>query len=224
MERIDVPILIVGAGPVGLTAGHLFAKQGRDCLVVERRDGPQRHPAAHVVNARTLEIFRQIGLDMDAILRVASSPDDAGQVNFVTRLGGELIGRLPFERQGDDQLAVTPTPLRNISQHHLEPILAHALRAEPTAELRYRTIWEWSEQDDDGVTSIVRDLDTDATIEVRSRYLLAADGAGSRVRKSLGIDMLGPPSLQSFVAIHFAADLRAIVADRPGVLLSLIHI
>ena len=68
------------------------------------------------------------------------------------------------------------------------------------------------------MTSIVRDLATGEPIEIRSRYLLAADGAGSRVRKSLGIDMVGPAGLQSFVAIHFAADLRPLIADRLGVL------
>src|SRR4029077_118946 len=53
---------------------------------------------------------------------------------------------------------------------------------------------------------------------VRSRYLLAGDGAGSRVRKALGIEMVGPDRLQSFVMIHFQADLRALVRERPAIL------
>ncbi len=57
-EHIDVPYLIVGAGPTGMTAARLLANAGRRCLVVERRDRPQPNPSAHVVNARTLEIFR----------------------------------------------------------------------------------------------------------------------------------------------------------------------
>ena len=214
----DVDHLVVGAGPVGLTAALLLADQGRSCLTVERGDGTRRHPAAHVVNARTLEIFRQTGLDMTAIDAIAKDPVDAGHVNFVTRLNGQLIGRLPFERQGPDCLDDTPTPLRNISQHHLEPILAEAVASAPMAELRYRTDWESSVQDATGVTSTLRDLDTGRELEVRSRFVLAADGAGSRVRKSLGIDMVGPASLQSFIAIHFAADLRPLIADRLGVL------
>ena len=47
----------------------------------------------------------------------------------MTRLGGEVLGRLPYERQGDEVLAVTPTPLRNLSQHRFEPILLDALAA-----------------------------------------------------------------------------------------------
>lgn len=219
MTTIEIPHLIVGAGPVGLTAAHLLAHDGRRCLVAERRDGPLRHPAAHVVNARTLEIFRQAGLDMQAIDAIAHAPDDHGHVNFVTRLNGQLIGRLPFERQGDEVLELTPTPLRNISQHRLEPILAADAATSPDIDLRYRCEWQCSRQDDDGVTSTLRSLDTGEEFTVRSQYVLAADGAGSRIRKSLGIEMVGPPSIQSFIAIHFAAtDLRPAIADRPGVL------
>ena len=208
MSRIDVPFLVVGAGPVGTIGGILLAKQGRRCLVVERRDGPQTAPAAHVVNARSFEICRQAGLDMQAIDAACKRPEDAGHVRFVTRLAGEEIGSLPFERQGDECLRYTPTPLRNLSQHRFEPLLADALRKLPAAELRYGWQWESSEQDDDGVTSRLRELATDSVHEVRSRYVVAADGAGSRVRRSLGIEMRGPANLQSFMMIHFAANLR----------------
>ncbi len=218
MEHLDVPYLVVGAGPVGLTAAALLAQRGQRCVIVERRDGPLRHPAAHAVNARTLEIFRQCGLDMDTILGAATDPADAGHVNFLTRLDGELIGRLPYERQGPDCERFTPTPLRNISQHRLEPILSDAVMAAPEVDLRYSTEWRSSEQDADGVTSTVVDLHSGAAIRVRSRYLIAADGAGSRIRKSLGIEMEGPPQLESFVAVHFGADLRPVVEGRPGVL------
>ena len=98
-------------------------------LIVEVRDGPQRAPAAHAVNARTFEIWRQIGLDVDRIRSHAQDPADAGAVHWVTKLGGELIGSLPYERQGNEALAVTPTPLRNLSQHRLEPLLVDALDA-----------------------------------------------------------------------------------------------
>lgn len=218
ITHIDVPYLIVGAGPTGMTAAKLLATAGRTCLVVERRSTSQPNPSAHVVNARTLEIFRQAGFDMDAILAIAMDPADTGHVNFVTRLDGDLIGRLPFERQGDECLAHTPTPLRNISQHRLEPLMAHEIATAPGVDLRHDVEWVSSAQDDEGVTSVIRNLITGEETSVRSAYLLAADGAGSGVRKSLGIEMVGPISLQDFVAIHVLANLRPYVAERLGVL------
>lgn len=189
--ELDVPFLIVGAGPVGLTAARLLANAGRRCIVVERRDGPQRNPAAHVVNARTLEILHQAGFDMAAIARLAKDPADAGHVNFVTRLNGQLIGRLPFERQGEECLAHTPFPLRNISQHRLEPLMSAEVAALPEVDLRYSTEWVSGTQTDDGVVSVIRDLATGEETVVRSSMLFGADGAGSAVRKWLGIEMIG---------------------------------
>jgi 2,4-dichlorophenol 6-monooxygenase len=218
MKHIEVPILVVGAGPVGMLAAILLARDGREVLIVERRVGIQEAPAAHVINARTLEIFRQAGVDMDAVGAIATDPSDGGQVLFMTQIAGEEIGRLPFGQQGDDCLRHTPTPLRNISQHELEPILADTVMGLAGAEIRYGQEWQSAEQDAEGVTSIVRDVESGESIEVRSRYLIAADGAGSRVRKSLGIEMEGPPRLGSYMMVHFGANLRPLVKDRPGVL------
>jgi len=223
MDRIDVPVLIVGAGPVGLTGGILLARQGLASHVVERRSGPQRAPAAHVVNPRTLEVFRQVGLDMQAVDALAQDPADAADVVWCTSLAGEELGRLPFERQGDEWLASTPHPLRNLSQHRLEPLLLEHLRKTPGSEVHYGQQWEESSADADGVTSVVRDLGSGRRLEIRSRFLVAADGAGSRIRKSLGIGMQGPARIESFLMIHLHADLRPVVGDRPGVLYFLVQ-
>ncbi len=217
-EQIEVPVLIVGGGPVGLAAAILLAQQGIESLVVERRSEPESAPAAHVVNARTFEILRAAGVDASALDAACKDPADAGFVRWMTTLAGDEIGCLPFERQGDDTRALTPTPLRNLSQHKLEPILLDDLEKRSAASLWRRHEWVSAEQDADGVTSQIRNVETDRILSVRSRYLLAADGAGSRVRKALGIEMAGPARLRSFVMIHFEANLRGLVGQRPAVL------
>ena len=218
MRPIEIPVLVVGAGPVGLMASVLLAGRGIENLVVDRRDGPHRAPQAHVANPRTLEICRAAGFDMER-LRAASTPrEDGSHVAWVTTLAGEELGRLPYERQGDENLTITPTPLLNLPQHRFEPILLERVEREPRSEVRYRHRWVSLDQDTGGVTARIDDLASGETLEVRCRYLIAADGAGSRIRNALGIDMIGPDRIQSFAMIHFEADLRAIVRDRPAML------
>ncbi len=208
-ERVDV--VIVGAGPTGLTAANLCHTLGLSAVVIERREGPQRAPAAHAINARTFEIWRQSGVPMAAVLAQALPPAEAGWVHWVTKLGGKVVGSLPYERQGDEMLTITPTPLRNLSQHRLEPALLT-----PDLDVRYRHSWTGATEHDDGVTVEVDGPDESLTIE--ASYLLGADGAASAVRRWLDIDMVGPRTIQSFLMVHLAADFTALVGDARGVL------
>ena len=88
MKRVDTPVLVVGAGPAGMTVSLLLSRLGIPNRVVERRAAPQSAPAAHVVNARTFEIFRAAGVDMRAIAAACKNPADSGQVLWVTTLAG----------------------------------------------------------------------------------------------------------------------------------------
>jgi 2-polyprenyl-6-methoxyphenol hydroxylase-like FAD-dependent oxidoreductase len=218
MSAPDPDVLVVGAGPTGLMTALLLAHQGVSTRVVERRPGPARAPAAHVVNARTLEICRAAGVDMDALRDAAADPEDAGFVYWVTRLGGRTIGRLPFEHQGDDQLDLTPTPLRNLSQSRFEPLLLDALRRADGPEPDWSREWISSAEEDGHVRTAVRDVASGREESIVSRYVVAADGAGSGVRKALGIDVQGPAGIQSFVMVHFRARLRGLPEVPPGVL------
>ena len=218
MKRVEVPVLVVGGGPVGMMASILLARQGVASRVVERRPGPHRAPQAHVVNPRTLEICRAAGIDVARLQAQATPRADGSQVVWMTTLAGDELGRLPYERQGDECLGDTPTPLLNLSQHLLEPILLDRLRAEPHAEIHYGHQCHGLEAAAEGVTAEIEELASGARYAVRSRWVIAADGAGSRIRRALGIEMVGPDRLQSFVMIHFQADLRALVRERPAIL------
>jgi 2-polyprenyl-6-methoxyphenol hydroxylase-like FAD-dependent oxidoreductase len=220
MVEVDVPVLIVGGGPVGMLMSILLAEQGVDNLVIDRRRDVQSAPAAHVVNARTFEICRSVGIDADRLTRASQRPEDGAWARWVTTLTGDELGCLPFERleQPDSLDDVTPTPLRNLSQHRFEPILR-----EHAAQLAGSTACfatEWVSATDDGTTfhSIGRDTVSGQTSTITSRYLIGADGAGSPVRRWCGIEMDGPHRLSSIIAIHVRADLRHLVADRPATL------
>jgi 2,4-dichlorophenol 6-monooxygenase len=208
---IDVDVVIVGAGPTGLTAAHLCRRLGLSAVVLEKRTGPQRSPAAHAVNARSFEIWRQAGVDMQPILDATLAPEEAGMVRWVTKLGGELIGSLPYERQGDEMLAITPTPLRNLSQHRLEPLLLA-----PELDVRYQHSFADAVDNDGGVAIDV--TAPDGAYQLRAKYLLGADGAASSVRTWTGIEMVGPRTIESFLMVHLGADFRSLIGDDIGVL------
>jgi 2,4-dichlorophenol 6-monooxygenase len=209
LEEYDV--VIVGAGPTGLTAAHLCRRLGLSAVVIERRQGPQRSPAAHAVNARTFEIWRQAGVRMEPLLDAALAPSEAGTVYWVTELGGEVIGSLPYERQGDEMYDITPTPLRNLSQHRLEPLLLPV-----DVDVRYAHSWVGAEQDAGGV--VVQVEGPDRAYAIAAKYLLGADGAASAVRRWTGIELVGPRTIQSFVMVHLGADLRPMLGQDLGVI------
>ena len=208
-------ILIVGAGPVGLTSALLAHELGIVVRIIERRPSTQRAPAAHVINARTFEIWRQIGVNVDELRKHAQSPDRAGKVHWVTRLGERVLGSLQYEQQGDDNLQFTPTPLRNLAQHHLEPILVNEL-AKRNIHVEYSTTWLSQTQDEYSVTSTIASGDNQSIVQ--STWLLACDGSSSAVRQSTEISMDGPDNLQKFAMFHFRADLSTLVGQHPGIL------
>ncbi|MEQ8328793.1 MAG: FAD-dependent monooxygenase, partial [Parvibaculum sp.] len=216
MSRL--PVLVVGAGPVGCLAALLLARQGIASHLVDRRPRPSSAPKAHAVNPRTLEICESAGVSATALRRAGASANDAGFVRFMGTLAGPEFGALPYERQDDAALAHTPFPLTNIPQPKFEAALFRAIEAEPLVSFERGVACTALEERGDGVVATLARMGEDETVDVECSYVVAADGAGSRLREALGIAMEGPDALQHYIMIHFEADLRALTAARPGVL------
>src|SRR5260370_43099 len=213
----DVPVLIAGGGPVGLTMALLLAKHGIASTVVERR--PPRissAPKAHVVNPRSLEIFRSLGIDLEALRRSGASRLDAEVSRFMTKLAGTELGHIPLDVPERDALNVTPTPLLNIAQPKLESILAALVSENRYVDYRLDHAWAGCRTENGRVVSTIRQ--GSQGYEVASSYLVAADGANSSVREFLDILMDGIPAVRPRVTIHFEANLRHIVRDHPAIL------
>jgi 2-polyprenyl-6-methoxyphenol hydroxylase-like FAD-dependent oxidoreductase len=209
-------VLVVGAGPVGLFASLLLAKRGLKVQIVERYPSPLQAPKAHVISPRSLEIFRAAGLDVDAMRQMATNPDDSYYVRFNSTLVGREYGKVPYERQDEAVLDVTPTPLISLPQPELEDFLGKLVAKEPNISLHRECVWTAVEQRDDRCFSTVTAGDEVRIYE--SRYVFACDGAGSAVREALGVEMDGDPVGQDCLNIHFQANLRNIIGERTAII------
>jgi 2-polyprenyl-6-methoxyphenol hydroxylase-like FAD-dependent oxidoreductase len=214
---LETPVLIVGGGPVGLTASILLSQQGIRSLLVERHPGTAILPKARGVNARTMEMYRQIGIEQ-AIREAGLSPERTGFIVWTESLAGREIERRIPGRMAAANRGASPVMNCLCAQDDLEPVLRRFAEAEEPAELRFNTEMTTVTQDAGGVTATLTDRVTGAEMTVRAQYLVAADGAQSRVRRIVARAMIGRDGVYDSVNILFNADLRPWVEDRPAAL------
>lgn len=213
---IDVPVLIVGGGPVGLTASIYLSLFGIESLLVERHPGTAILPKARALNARTMEMYRQI--DMEDQIRAVAMPERfTGSILWSESLAGREIKRLQPGRGSSSNLAFSIAGNCGCSQDILEPVLRHRAEAAGSERLRFNTEMSELECTTDGVRAILQNADGSRE-EVRARYLIAADGSQSRIRNQLGIARSGEVDVYDSVNIHFKCDLSRWVSDRPSAL------
>jgi putative polyketide hydroxylase len=213
----EVPVLIVGGGPVGLTASLLLSRLGIRSLLVERHPGTAIHPKARGINARTMEVFRQQGVET-AVRRAGLPPERTGLIVWAKSLAGEEIERrVPWGRS-EKSADVSPVRACLCAQDYLEPVLRRAAEDQAPGELRFNTELKRFSQDAAGVTATVRDVATGAEEKVTAQYMIAADGAQSPVRAALGVGMVGKKDVYDSVNILIEADLRPWTNDRPAAL------
>lgn len=209
MADIEVPVLIVGGSLVGLSTAVLLGYHGVRSLTVEYHRGTAIHPRAAQTSQRTMEIFRQVGLEQS--VRQNSEKQfvqDGGVVAVETLVGGVTTHFIADLNAGVRD--VSPTVRVFLSQDALEPQLRQ--RAEELgAELRFATEMVSFEQDSHGVSAVIRDRDSGKTQTVRAQYMVAADGAHSRVREQLGIRMLGHGTFSKSITIYFRAPIAPLI-------------
>jgi 2-polyprenyl-6-methoxyphenol hydroxylase-like FAD-dependent oxidoreductase len=208
----DIPVLVVGAGPAGLTAAGALARMGVETLIVERRPELSSLPRATSISTRSMELFRSWGLEDE----VRAGGVDVEWQLWTCRTLAESAGgmAIPIGLPTREQSTMlSPSSPACVPQDHLEPVLLrHLLRQGGRAELGAETIGV--EPLDDGVVATLRDVATRSVRRVRARYVIAADGAHSRVRTALGIAMHGPDRLAQAGSAVFRAPLWELLGDR----------
>jgi len=194
---MDSEVLIVGAGPTGLTLAIDLGKRGVRCLLIDQKERPAFLPKMERVNARTMEIYRRMGLSQQ-IRAAGLRPDCPMDVYVVLALNEPPLLRLPYPSVAQAQAETRAThdgslplePYQLISQYTLEPLLKSVAETIPAVTVRFGCEFLSLKQDQHGVTARVR-TSHEGTQELRTSYLVGCDGGTSPVRKELGIKLAG---------------------------------
>jgi 2-polyprenyl-6-methoxyphenol hydroxylase-like FAD-dependent oxidoreductase len=214
----ETPVLIAGGGPVGMTLALELARLGVACTLVERNATTTRHPKMDITNARSMELFRRLGLV--PALRAAAVPESRPfDVSWVTTMAGHELHRFRYPSVDDawhricdcnDGTQPGEAPMR-VSQVEIEPVLKRAIDAAPLVTVRFGVAFEDLAQDAQGVTATLRDAASGATESLRCAYLVGCDGGTSRVRGCLGIGLSGESRIMPRFMTHFRSSDRALL-------------
>ncbi len=223
-EKTD--IVVIGGGPAGLTASLLLSQWQIDHIVVEAEERPGDHPQAHFMNCRTMEIFRELGVDRR--VREAAAPlEEWRRYVYGTNLVGlprdgssphtpsdALLGQVDHFPSGPDR-RISPAWECNLSQHVLVNLLREAVIQRHPGGLREGWRAEVHENRQN-VDIRLRSTTDGRSHNLRCRYVICADGAHSASREVLGIARLRrTPTLQHLLNVHFfSPELAALLRRR----------
>lgn len=211
-RKLEVEVLVVGAGPVGLALAIELGQRGIRCLVIEQNDRVGLNPRAKTTNVRTREHLRRWGIAQ--ALRDASPmpPDYPPDIVFATRMNGPLLARIENafngRRERNDLYA---EEAQWVPQYVLEEVLRRHAATLPGVAIRFNTRLRSFTQGPDGVVAEAEDSADGAPLQIGASYLVGADGARSAVRAALGIKMSGESALgRNYNAIFRAPSLAGL--------------
>lgn len=220
MKQLETEVLIVGGGPVGLSSALALSTYGISVMVVTKHQWISTTPRAHVTNQRTFEILRDFGLEAEA-MAVATPYTQLPDVVFCTSLSGQELARMKALGTGSARrsgyMLSSPCESCDLAQNLLEPILLKNAISRG-AIIHFNTEYLRSIQDEEGVTASLLDRTLDKSFEVRAKYMIGADGAGSRIVEELKLPIEGEMNTGASANILFECDLTRYVSHRPAVL------
>jgi 2-polyprenyl-6-methoxyphenol hydroxylase-like FAD-dependent oxidoreductase len=206
-------VLIVGAGPVGLTLAIDLAWRGIAVTVIEKRAAAEPpEPKCNHVAARSMEIFRRLGL-AEKVRNAGLPADYPHDISYRTTFTGRELTRIPIPcradrfttRDGPDCNWPTPEPPHRINQIFLEPILFEHAAGQVRIQLVNRTLVEDVSIEENSASVVLRDLETGAARRASCRYLIGCDGARSVVRKAIGAELVGDAIVQRVQSTYIRA-------------------
>ncbi|MBT4939272.1 MAG: 2-polyprenyl-6-methoxyphenol hydroxylase [Rhodospirillaceae bacterium] len=210
---IEIPILIIGGGPVGLALSIDLGWRGVDCVMVERRDGSVGHPKMNQVGNRTQEFCRRWGIGQK--VRDLSIPEDFPRnIHFLTSITGYELGRYEFPARQDVVQPYSPEFMQRCSQIWFDPLLRDEAAEMPNVTQMFFTRLDRFEQDAGGVTAYVTDEKSGEEKVIRAQYMIACDGAESEIRDTLGVELVGDHGLSFNINVFFKSTNHDVLFEK----------